>query len=91
MILVPLLTWTARFQEDELFPASIAVMLPICVVSLVLTSVKGNLPWQEAIPYLLGSGIGGFVAGKWGRKIPVLWLHRGLGLLILWGGIRYLC
>ena len=24
-------------------------------------------------------------------QIPAKWLHRGLGIFILWGGIRYLC
>lgn len=91
MILVPLLTGAACFQEEEVFPASIAVILPICIVSLLLTAMKGSLHWQEAVPYLLGSGLGGTAAGIWGRKIPVLWLHKGLGLLILLGGIRYLC
>ena len=32
-----------------------------------------------------------YVAGFWGHKIPVKWLHRFLGLLILYGGVRYLC
>ena len=41
--------------------------------------------------YLLGSVIGGLCAAVWGQKIPARWLHRGLGLLILWGGYRYLC
>jgi uncharacterized membrane protein YfcA len=48
-------------------------------------------PWSTALPYLLGSAIGGVAAGLWGKKIPVKWLHRLLGALILWGGIRYLC
>ena len=41
--------------------------------------------------YLAGSAAGGFLAGIFGKKIPVLWLHRILGIFILWGGIRNLC
>lgn len=89
MILVPLLTRLPELREDDVFPTSLSVILPISLVSLLAGS--GSLPWQEAAPYLLGSGLGGIAAGIWGRKIPVAWLHRGLGLLILWGGIRYLC
>lgn len=91
MILVPLLSLAGRFPEEEIFPASISIILPICIVSLVLTALDGSLSWREAIPYLIGSSLGGFAAGKWGKKIPVSWLHRGLGILILWGGLRYLC
>lgn len=91
MILVPLLTLLTDLKEDEIFPASVFIILPICVVSLIFTAFSGSVLWKEALPYLIGSGIGGLLCGIWGRKIPTLWLHRGLGLLILWGGVRYLC
>ena len=87
MVLVPLLTLCSGLPEEQIFPASVCIILPVCLVSLAMA---GPLPWVQAVPYLLGSGIGGFLAGKWGQKIPVLWLHRGLGILILWGGWRYL-
>lgn len=91
MILVPLLTLLSGIPESEIFPASISIILPICLVSLILTALDGSLSWREAIPYLIGSTLGGIAAGKWGSHVPVLWLHRGLGALILWGGFRYLC
>ena len=91
MVLVPLLTWLTDLQEREVFPASLSIILPICLVSLGVTAMGALLPWKEALPYLVGSGLGGTAAGLWGKKIPVKWLHRGLGILILWGGIRYLC
>ena len=33
---------------------------------------------------------GGIVAGILGKKLRVKWLHRFLGVILLWGGIRYL-
>lgn len=90
MVLVPLLTMFCPLEEDAVFPSSISIILPICLVSLTVTAVADKIAWGQAFPYLIGSGIGGILAGIWGKKIPVKWLHRGLGLLILWGGIRYL-
>ena len=87
MVLVPLLTAFGGLEEGEVFPASLSVILPVCLVCLFLS---GSLPWREAFPYLLGSAVGGVLAGVWGKRIPALWLHRGLGVLILWGGWRYL-
>ncbi len=87
MVLVPLLTLLTNLKEDEIFPASIAIILPVCLVSLWM---GGRLEVRAALPYLLGSAAGGVFAGIWGRRIPAKWLHRGLGVLILWGGIRYL-
>lgn len=91
MVLVPLLTLLTDFSEEQIFPASISIILPVCVVSLALTALDGSLSWKDAFPYVLGGILGGIAAGKWGRRIPVFWLHRGLGILILWGGYRYLC
>ena len=90
MVLVPLLTGLVRLDEDAIFPASVSIILPICMVTLVLQASDG-LPWADALPYLIGSTAGGLAAGIWGKKIPAKWLHKGLGILIIWGGIRYLC
>ena len=91
MVLVPMLTKTGVINEDEVFPASISIILPICLISLWISAARTPIPWGDALPYLIGSGIGGVFAGKYGKKIPTLWLHRGLGVLVLWGGYRYLC
>lgn len=89
MVLVPLLGKRAGLTEEERFPASIAIIAPICIVSL-LSSSHWQLSFGQIIPYLAGSALGGVAAGLWGKYIPTIWLHRFLGLLILWGGIRYL-
>lgn len=91
MVLVPLLTTVTNLSDDAVFPSSVSVILPICLVSLALSHPSEVLTWQQVLPYLLGSGLGGVAAGIWGRRIPVQWLHRTLGILILWGGVRYLC
>lgn len=91
MVLVPLLTLTSDLKEEEIFPASISIILPICMVSLAVIAVTDKISVNAAVPYMLGSILGGIASGKWGKKIPVSWLHRLLGVFILWGGIRYLC
>ena len=90
MILVPLLTMQQKLKGDEIFPASISIILPICLVSLIFTAMGEGVDYRTSLPYLMGSAAGGFLAGIYGRKIPALWLHRGLGIMILWGGVRYL-
>ena len=87
MVLVPLLTLLTPLKEQEIFPASIAIIFPICIAALVMSQTV-DIP--SALPYLPGSLAGGILAGKFGQKFPVVWLHRILGILILWGGLRYL-
>ena len=91
MVLIPLLSRWTDLKEDEIFPVSVSVILPICMVSLGISALRTPLPISQAMPYLAGSAIGGILAGCFGRNIPTLWLHRLLGVLILWGGVRYLC
>ena len=78
-------------EEDQVFPASVSIILPVCLVSLFITYQKGIVPWGQTICYLAGSLAGGILAGIFGKKIPTLWLHKLLGILVLWGGVRYLC
>lgn len=91
MVLVPLLTLLTDMEDRDIFPASICIILPICLVSLTFTAFTSGIDFASAVPYLVGSAAGGILAGRYGEKIPTVWLHRGLGALILWGGIRYLC
>ncbi len=90
MVLVPLLGKKTGLSEQERFPASVAIIAPVCVISLLFTA-NWNLTFRQILPYLLGSAVGGIAAGFLGKRIPTIWLHRILGMLILWGGIRYLC
>lgn len=91
MLLVPLLAKLTDLEEQQIFPASVAVMLPVSMVSLTVIAFTEGLPLTAALPCLIGGSIGGISAGIWGKHIPVKWLHRIFGILILWGGLRYLC
>ena len=91
MVLVPLLSLLTPLEEESIFPTSVSIILPVCLVSLACTALTSAVPWGQSLPYLIGSAAGGVLAGICGKRIPVKWLHRGLGILILWGGFRYLC
>lgn len=91
MVLVPLLSIFFKGKEADIFPASVSIIFPISVVSVLFAVFTDPVDWHLAFPYLIGSALGGIICGIWGRKIPVRWLHRGLGIMIIMGGIRYLC
>lgn len=90
MVLVPLLSTLTDLEETQMFGTSVSVLLPVCIVSLFFSNGWSSFSFAQALPYLLGSAAGGILAGFFGKKIPSLWLHRALGILIIWGGIRYL-
>ena len=90
-VLVPLLTLLTDLRDRDIFSSSVAIILPICLVTLTATILTVPVPWRSSLPYLIGSGIGGYTSVRFGHQIPVRLLHKVLGILILWGGIRYLC
>lgn len=90
MVLVPLLVWLTDLEENEIFPASVAIIMPICIVSLLFSKNWQALSHRNTWLLLAASAAGGIIAGILGKRIPTIWLHRILGIFILWGGIRYL-
>lgn len=90
MILVPLLTRWAKLEDKKAFATSISIIAPICLVSILVYCFGGTLDFAGALPYLLGGFFGGLVAGKLFKKIPEKFLHKALGLIIIYGGIRSL-
>ena len=91
MVLVPLLSTDNNLEEQEVFPTSVAIILPICLVSLSFSLDIQSFDWITPLPYFIGSAVGGVLSGLLGKRIPTLWLHRLLGILIVWGGVQYLC
>ena len=55
MVLVPLLTALTDLSDQEVFPASISIILPICLVSLTVTALTVGLDLTGSLSYLLQS------------------------------------
>lgn len=88
LFLVPLLTKWTGMEQRKAFATSVAIILPLSLVSAWVYLQKGALDLAAAWPYLVGGTLGGFVSGKVFRKMSVTLLRRIFGLLILYGGIR---
>ena len=88
LILVPLLAGWINMEEKKAFATSVAIILPLSLVSFTLFCVQGGNVWKEALPYLLGGVIGGVLSSKLFQKISAMWLHRIFGLLILYGAVK---
>lgn len=88
LFLVPLLTKWTGMEQRKAFATSVAIILPLSLVSAWVYLQKGALDLAAAWPYLVGGALGGFVSGRVFRKMSVTLLRRIFGLLILYGGIR---
>ena len=90
MILVPLLVRRCGLSQQQAFATSVAVILPLCVLSSVIYWLRGGLELTVALPYLIGGLIGGWIGGKTFKKINTVWLRRIFALFILYGGVNAL-
>ena len=90
MILVPLLTRWCDLADKKAFATAIAVIAPMCAVSLLFYARAGALDFSLALPYLVGGFAGGLLGGLLFRRVSAGFLHRALGAVILFGGVRLL-
>ena len=90
MLLVPMLVARCGLSRRSAFATSVAVILPLCVLSAVIYWLRDGLDFVAALPYLLGGLTGGLIGGKVFKKVSMPWLRRGFALLILYGAWRSL-
>lgn len=88
LVLVPLFIHWLKMEEKHAFATSVAVILPLSIVSYVLFCMQGGNVWEEALPYLVGGVIGGLLSAKLFRAVSAVWLHRLFGILLLYGGVK---
>ncbi len=88
LFLVPLFTSWGKLPARSAFATSVAVILPLSLVSAGVYWFRGGLELADAWPYLLGGAAGGLLSGRIFQKVPLVWLRRAFGALILYGGIR---
>lgn len=90
LVLIPLLCLLCKEDDQALFPYSLGIMLPICICSLLMQHRLSSPPGGEMLPLLLGGAIGGGISALLGRHVPLAWLHRFFGCILLWSGFRCL-
>lgn len=88
LILVPLLSGWLSLEEKQSFATSVAIILPLSIVSYALFCLQGGNVWMEALPYLLGGIVGGWLSSHLFQRISATWLHRLFSLLLFYGGIK---
>ena len=88
LALVPLLSGWLHLKEKQAFATSIAIILPLSIVSFTIYCVQGGDVWTDSLPYLLGGIVGGAIATSLFHRISATWLHRLFSLLLFCGGIK---
>lgn len=90
MVLVPLLVSRCGLDRRRAFATSVAIILPLCILSSVIYYFRGNLDLMQALPYLAGGLAGGVIGGRIFDRVPVKWLRRAFAFFILYGAWKAL-
>ena len=88
MVLVPLLIGFCKTEDKQAFSSAIAIILPMCLVTIAVYWSMDIFPLRESLPYLLGGLLGGAAGGLFFKKVTPGFLHKFFGLIILWGGFH---
>lgn len=88
LFLVPLFTRWIGLPQKKALATSVAVILPLSAVSAAVYFFKGAMDLAAAWPYILGGAIGGIFSTRALKRLPVKWLRRGFGALMIYCGVR---
>ncbi len=89
MLAVPMLK-KSGLNQKEAHASSIAVILPLSVISAAAYLLKGNVVLKDALPYLLPGALGAVLGAYLLNKISDKWLRKVFGVFMIWAGIRLL-
>ena len=86
MLAVP--TLKTQIEPQKAHATTVAIIMPMCLVSSIWYLVAGRVTIKDALPYapygVIGAVIGAFLLTKMKAK----WLKIIFSLLMIWAGVR---
>lgn len=87
MVLVPLMELLGIGGKKS-HATSLAVIVPLSVLSATIYLWRGWFTPADALPFLLPGLLGAVAGGLLMGKIKVKWLKVAFGMLLIWGGVK---
>ena len=89
MLAVPMLT-AAGASVKESHATSLAVILPIMLVSAVVYLLNGSADFSAALPFLPWGAAGAVLGAAALRRVDSVWLQKGFAALMILSALRLL-
>ena len=90
MVFLPILSRWGNLSSRKLYATCVGVIFPVCLVSAAVYSFRGELPLEEAIPYLSGGAFGGLLGGKLYGRVSTAFLKWLFAAFLVYARVKYL-
>lgn len=88
MVVIPLLS--RRLPPEKLYATCVGLIFPVCAVSAAVYLFTGGISLWEALPYLAGGGVGGWIGGKLYGRVSGKLLKWLFAAFLFYAGVKYL-
>ncbi|MDR7870142.1 MAG: sulfite exporter TauE/SafE family protein [Tissierellaceae bacterium] len=87
-IVVPSLVFLMNLKDYKAHATAIPIILPLSIISVTIYLLNNKVPFDVAL-YVTGGGIAGsYLGAKYLKKIPVKYLRKIFGGVIIYTAIR---
>lgn len=80
----------AGFPQKKAQTSAIAVILPLCLISSAVYTLRGYFSLGDALPYLPFGLVGAFIGARLLKKTPEVTLKKIFALFLIYTGIKML-
>lgn len=87
-IVVPSLVFLLKLKDYKAHATAIPIILPLSIISVVVYLFNNKIPYGTAIYVTIGGLVGSYLGAKFLKKIPVNYLRKIFGSVIIYTAIR---
>lgn len=88
MVLLPILS--RQLPPRRLYATCVGIIFPVCALSAGVYLLQGGLDLTQALPYLAGGAIGGWLGGKLYGLVSTKLLKWLFAAFLFYAGVKYL-
>lgn len=87
-IVVPSLVFLIKMEDYKAHATAISIILPLSIVSTIVYLLNNTIPLKLSLITMTGGVLGSYVGAKFLRKIPINYLRKFFGGIIIYTAIR---
>mgnify|MGYP000967734618 FL=1 len=87
-IVVPSLVFLIKMEDYKAHATAISIILPLSIISTIVYLLNNTIPLKLSLVVMIGGFVGSYIGAKYLRKIPINYLRKIFGSVIMYTAIR---